>query len=73
MTIKTNDDLKKAVNSAIAESGYKKQWIAEKLNISRQALSNFLNKSNFSLDDANKILTIIGYETITKVNKINEK
>ena len=72
MTIKTNGDLVKAVNGAIAESGYKKLYIAEKMGISRQAFTNFMNKSNFSLDDANKILSIIGYETITKVNKKDE-
>lgn len=67
--IKNNKDLAQAVNNAIAESGYKKLWIAQQLGISRQALSHFLQKANFSLDDANKILSIIGYQTITKVDK----
>lgn len=72
MTIKNNNDLVNAIKGAIAESGYKKSYIAEKMGISRQAFTNFMNKSNFSLDDANRILSIIGYETITKVNKKNE-
>lgn len=42
------------------------------MGISRQAFTNFMNKSNFSLDDANKILSIIGYETITKIHKKDE-
>lgn len=73
MTIKTNQELAQAVNGAIAESGYKKSYIAGKLGISRQAFSNFMNKANFSIDDANKILSIIGYKTETSVLKKNEK
>lgn len=69
MDIKNNNDLRAAVNSAIDESGYKKQYIADKLGISKQAFSRFMQKQNFSLDDANKVLNIIGYDTITKVNK----
>lgn len=71
--IKTNSDLAKAVNDAILESGYKKSYIADKLGISRQAFSNLMNKSNFSLDDANKILNIIEHEAITKIHKKDEK
>lgn len=73
MTINTNQELAQAVNNAIKESGYKKSYIADQLGISRQAFSNFMNKSNYSLDDANKILSIIGYKTITEIHKINEK
>ena len=72
MVINTNAELVRAVNGAIAESGYKKSYISDKMGISRQAFSNFLNKANFSLDDANKILEIIGYETVTEIHKKNE-
>lgn len=72
MAIKTNQELAQAVNGAIAESGIKKYFIAEKMGISRQAFTNFMNKSNFSIDDANKILSIIGYETETKIHKKDE-
>lgn len=73
MKIKTNKDLAQAVNDAIKESGYKKSYISDKLGISRQAFSNFMNKANFSLDDANKILEIIGQSTTTIIHKNNEK
>lgn len=73
MAIKTNQELAQAVNEAIKESGYKKSFISDKLGISRQAFSNFMNKANFSLDDANKILEIIGQSTFTEIHKINEK
>lgn len=66
--IKTNNDLIASVNKAIKESGYKKIWIADQLGISRQALDNLLKKQSFSLDDANKILNIIGFSAIGNVN-----
>lgn len=69
MAIKTNKELVQAVNVAIKESGYKKNWIADQLGISRQALTHFLQKANFSIDDANKILSIIGYKASAKVDK----
>ena len=73
MAIKTNQELAQAVNEAIKKSGYKKSFISDKLGISRQAFSNFMNKANFSLDDANKILEIIGQSTSTEIHENNEK
>lgn len=73
MAIRTNKELAQAVNEVIKESGYKKSYISDKLGISRQAFSNFMNKSNFSLDDANKILEIIGQSTLTTIHKKDEK
>lgn len=71
--IRNNADLAQAVNNAIAESGYKKIWIAEQLGISRQALAHFMKKSSFSIDDANKILSLIGYEITASVDKVDKK
>ena len=69
MDINNNAELRQAVDEAIKESGYKKSWIADQLGISRQGFSNLLNKSNFSLDDANKIFTVINKKTVTKINE----
>lgn len=60
MAIKTNDELKQAVNKAIKESGVTKTHIAKQLDISRQQVDNILSKKSFSLDDANRLLNIIG-------------
>lgn len=67
MDINNNAELRRAVDETIKESGYKKSWIADQLGISRQGFSNLLNKSNFTLDDANKILAIINKKTVTKI------
>lgn len=61
MAIKSNDDLRKAVNETIKESGVTKTHIAKKLGVSRQQVDNLLDKQNFALDDANKLLNIIGF------------
>ena len=71
--IKTNAELSQAVEQAILKSGIKKAYIAEKLGIKREVFSRMLNKKNFSLDDANKILEIIGMETETSVIEIVKK
>lgn len=69
MDIRNNNELLQAVLDAVQKSGYKKSWIAEQLGISRQGLSNLFNKSNFSLDDANRILNVIGKKTVTKISE----
>lgn len=69
LDINNNAELIQAVNDAIKNSGYKKSWIADQLGISRQGFSNLLNKANFSLDDANKILNVINKKTVTKINE----
>ena len=71
MAITTNQELAQAVNIAIKESGVKKSYRADKLEISRQAFSNFMSKQNFSLDDANKILEIINKKAVTEIHEKN--
>lgn len=69
MAIKTNQELAQAVNQTIIQTGIKKTFISEKLGISRQALDKLLDKKNFSLEDANKILSVIGYTTECIIKK----
>lgn len=71
MTIKSNDELKQAVNKVIKDSGVTKTHIAKQLNISRQQVDNILNKKSFSLDDANRLLNVIGlYVDANAIKKI---
>ena len=58
----TNKDLSKLVNQTIKNNGINKTFISDKLGVTRQQIDNLLNKKQFSIDDANKILNIIGYE-----------
>jgi len=65
----TNKDLAKIVDDAIEESGYKKVWIAKQLGITSQSLNKLMTKQNFTLNDANKILDIIGYDAKIIIRK----
>lgn len=58
----TNVDLSNLVNQLIKDNGINKTFIADKLGMHRQSLDNMMKKQSFSIDDANKILNIIGYE-----------
>lgn len=69
--IQLNDNtcLVQAVNDAIQESGYKKSYIADCLGMTRQNLSKMLAKTNFTVNDANRILNVIGYNAIIELHK----
>lgn len=69
MAIHTNKELAQAVNEAIKESGYKKNWIADQLEISNQNFNRLMDKKHFSIDDANKILNLIGYDAKIIIEK----
>lgn len=69
LQLATNANLVQAVNSAIAESGHQKSYIAEQLGMTRQNLSKMLAKNNFTVHDANRILEVIGYTMELKLQK----
>lgn len=50
------------VDDFINSKGIKKVWIAEQLGISQQLFQKLINKKNFTIDDANRILSVIGYK-----------
>lgn len=64
-----NASLVGAVNNAIQESGYKKSYIADCLGMTRQNFSKMLAKTNFNVNDANRILNVIGYEAVLELHK----
>lgn len=67
--ISTNKDLTEAVEQVITDNGIKKTWIAEKLGIANQNVNKMIRKTNFSIDDANKILSLFGYKAIIVIEK----
>lgn len=69
----TNRDLANLIDDTIKNTGVTKMHIAKQLNVSRQQIDNILAKQNFSIDDANKLLNIIGYEIDRVSIKILEK
>lgn len=69
MTIKTNRELSHAIEKAIEESGYKKMYISEQIGIKNQNLKRYIYKNNISLDDANKLLDMIGLQATVEISK----
>lgn len=56
------NELAALVDEYINSKGIKYNFISDKLGISRQALYQLLRKKNFNIDDANRILSVIGYK-----------
>lgn len=69
MAIKTNKELSQAIEKAIEESGYKKMYIADQIGIKSQNLKRYIYKNNMSLDDANKLLDMIGLQATINISK----
>jgi len=67
--IQTNQELIQAVNDVIKESGITKTALAKKIGITRQGLDKMLQKQSFSLDDANKILSIVHKSATAQINE----
>jgi plasmid maintenance system antidote protein VapI len=67
--ISTNKDLSQAIENVITENGIKKIWIAEQLGVANQNVNKLINKKNISLDDANRILAVIGYKASIVIEK----
>jgi len=69
VTINNTDQLREAVQKAIADSGIKKTYLADKLNLTRQGLDKMLNKKQFTLDDANKVLNLLNMSVTATINE----
>lgn len=64
------NNLQIIVDNFITNSGYKKVWIADQMGITQQALNKRLHvKKNFTVQDANEILAVIGYNVVYKIEK----
>ena len=65
--IHSNNDLRQAVEKAVDDSGVKKSYIAEQINMTNQYYSRHMSKKNFSLDDAQKILDVLGLQVTASI------
>ena len=68
--IKSNAELIQAVQDLISDNGIKKTWLADQLGIANQNLNRLISKKSMSLDDANRILNLMGYEVIADIKKV---
>lgn len=65
--IHNNNELVQIVTDSIKQSGITKTFIANKLGLTRQGLDKMLQKKSFSLDDANKILSLLNKKVIAQL------
>lgn len=69
INVNTNSELSKTIDDLISEKGIKKTWLAEQLGVANQNVNKLINKKNISLDDANKILALLGYKASICIEK----
>lgn len=59
---KNNEQVILEIKKLMLENKISQKQIADNLNITPQALTKLLNKKNFGFEDAQRILTVMGYE-----------
>lgn len=69
LNVKTNRELSQVIENIIDEKGIKKTWLAEQLGVANQNINKLINKKSISLDDANRILSALGYEASICIEK----
>jgi transcriptional regulator with XRE-family HTH domain len=65
----TNEEIKIDINILLIKEGKQKKDIAERLGISRQGLTNILNKKHITIDDITKIADAVGYDVVISYKK----
>ena len=59
-----NEQIVIEIKKLMLETKMSQREIADKMNIKPQGLTKLLNKKNFSFEDAEKILSVMGYNLI---------
>ena len=67
---RNNEQLLIELKKLMLETKITQREIATKLNIKPQGLTKLLNKKNFSFEDAQKILAVMGYDLIIDFKEI---
>ena len=67
---KSNEQIVIEIKKLMLEKQISQREIAEQLNIKPQGLTKLLNKKNFGFEDAQKILSAMGYDLIIDFEQI---
>ena len=67
---RNNEQLLIELKKLMLETKITQREIATKLNIKPQGLTKLLTKKNFSFEDAQKILAVMGYDLIVDFKEI---
>lgn len=60
----SNEQIVIEIKKLMLETKMSQREIADKMNIKPQGLTKLLNKKNFGFEDAEKILSVMGYNLI---------
>ena len=58
------------VDNFIKSKGIKKTFVSQQVGISYTYLQKLLEKDNFTIDDANRILSPLGYKVSYQIDKV---
>ncbi len=58
------------VDNFIKSKGIKKTYVAQQMGISYSYFNKLLAKDNFTIDDANRILSVIGYKIAYEIKSL---
>jgi len=64
ITYRNNEQIAIEIKKLMLESKITQREIADRLNIKPQGLTKLLSKKNFGFEDAQKILSVMGYDLI---------
>lgn len=67
----SNEQVVVEIKKLMLESHISQREIAEKLNIKPQGLTKMLTKKNFGFEDAQKILSAMGYQLVLDFDSVS--
>ena len=62
MIYKNSKETADSFKQLLKDNGIKQQFVADKLNMTKQTLQHKLNKQFITFDDISQLLDVIGYE-----------
>lgn len=67
-----NEQIVIEIKKLMLETKMSQREIADKMNIKPQGLTKLLNKKNFGFEDAEKILSVMGYNLIIDFERLQK-
>lgn len=71
ITYENNEQIVVEIKKLMLEKKISQREIAEKMEIKPQGLTKLLNKKNFGFEDAEKVLSAMGYKLIIDFMELN--
>jgi predicted XRE-type DNA-binding protein len=59
-------NINKEIKELILKEGVKQDWIASKFGVTKQTVSNWVNKEDMKFNTAQEVLGLLGYEFLIR-------